>query len=403
VIVHYRADVGRAAESGVESVTGTVADGDLSDNSKHLQIEDGATVRDTVSELRRDPRVAYAVPNFVAHASAVEPNDPGFPLQWNFWGPFGINMPDAWSLASRRKAPGGRGAVVAVLDTGVAYRKLGPYRRAPDLSSFVRGYDFVDYDRYPLDLNGHGTHVSGTIGEGTNNGIGAAGIAYRSRIMPVRTLDAHGAGDTVTISRGIRYAVRHHADVINLSLEFGPSVRASDVPDLLAAIRYARRHGVVVTSVAGNEAAQELPYPARAKGVVAVAATTEDGCQAEYSNAGQDVDLSAPGGGSDAAPGLDAWDQTHCHPGVALDSIYQQTFGSTPGRFTLPSGYYGTSMAAPHVSGLAALLIASGRLGPRPTPAAVEQHMEATARDLGPPGYDVRYGHGLIDAAAALR
>ena len=403
VIVQYRADVGQEVQAEVESLTGTAAEDALPDDSRRLAIEDGESVADTVSELRRDPRVKYAVPNHLAHASAFQPNDPGFPLQWNFWGPNGINMPEAWSLASGLKAPGGRGAVVAVLDTGVAYRRRGRSRRAPDLESFVRGYDFVDEDRYPVDLNGHGTHVAGTIAQSTNNRIGATGIAYRARIMPVRTLDANGIGDVVSISRGIRYAVRHHADVINLSLEFGPSIRAAQIPDLLAAIRYARRHRVVVTGVAGNEAAYELPYPARAKGVIAVAATTEDGCFAEYSNSGYDVDVSAPGGGDDAAPGLDAWDQEHCRPDVPLRSIYQQTFTSALGRFGLPSGFYGTSMAAPHVAGIAALLIASTRLGPRPRPAAVERRIEQTARDLGPPGYDPRYGHGIIDAAAALR
>ena len=403
VIVQYAPDLEAAAQASIESLTGTAAEDGLPGGSKRLRIEDGASVADTVSELRRDPRVAYAVPNHVARASAIHPNDPGFPLQWNFWGPHGINMPEAWSLASGRNAPGGRGAVVAVLDTGVAYRRLGRFRPAPDLRSFARGYDFVDGDRYPLDLNGHGTHVSGTIAEATNNGIAAAGIAYGARIMPVRTLDAYGSGDSVTISSGIRYAVRHHADVINLSLEFGPAVSASDVPNVLAAIRYARRHRVVVTGVAGNETAQELPYPARAKGVIAVGASTENGCQAEYSNSGDDLDVTAPGGGDDAMPGLDPWDQAHCKPGVALHSVYQQTFSSALSRFGLPSGFYGTSMAAPHVAGLAALVIASERLGPRPRPAAVERLIEQTARDLGPPGYDVRYGHGLIDAAAALR
>ena len=403
VIVRYHAGTGQAARSSVESRTGTDSEGELPGGSRKLDIEDGESVRETVLELRRDPRVAYAVPNYVARASALTPNDPGFGLQWNFWGPVGINMPEAWSLASGRGAPGGRGAVVAVLDTGVAYRRLGPFRRAPDLRSFVRGYDFIQHDRYPVDLNGHGTHVAGTIAAATNNGLGTAGIAYGSRIMPVRTLDAHGGGDAVTITRGIRYAVRHHADVINLSLEFGPHVRAADIPDLLAAIRYARRHRVVLTGVAGNEGASSLPYPARAKGVIAVAATTEDGCQAKYSNAGGDVDVAAPGGGDDATPAGDAWDQAQCHPGVPLRSIYQQTFTSSPARFGLPSGYYGTSMAAPHVAGVAALLIASKRLGSRPSPAAVEQRIEQTARDLGPPGFDVRYGHGLIDAAAALR
>lgn len=403
LIVHYRDGTSEADQAAIETTAGTLAAGALPGGSKRLQIQDGQSVDTTVTELRSDPRVDYAVANFRARASAFQPNDPGFPLQWNFWGPFGINMPDAWSVASNRGAPGGRGAVVAVLDTGVAYRSLGAFRRAPDLRSFVRGYDFVDDDRYPFDLNGHGTHVSGTIGESTNNGVAVAGIAYRSRIMPVRTLDVHGAGDTVTISKGIRYAVRHHADVINLSLEFAPFVRASDVPDLLAAIRFARRHRVVITAVAGNEASLGLPYPARAPGVIAVAATTEAGCAADYSNAGPEVDLAAPGGGDDATPGDNPWDLAHCHPGVPGHSIYQQTFDLGLTAFGLPAGYYGTSMAAPHVAGLAALVIASKRLGRHPSPGAVERLIERTARDAGTPGYDVRYGHGLIDAAAALR
>jgi serine protease len=404
-IVHYQADVERAGEAAVESRAGTLVADVLPGGSKRLQIADGESVGQTVAELRDDPRVAYAVPNYVARAGAFHPNDRGFPLQWNFSGPFGINMPEAWSLARRWNAPGGRGATVAVLDTGVAYRNLGPFHRAPDLGAVVRGYDFVDGDPYPLDMNGHGTHVAGTVAEATNNRIGAAGIAFGARIMPVRTLDAYGAGDSVTISSGIRYAVRHGADVINLSLEFPEWVRGADLPDLLAGIRYARRHRVVLTAVAGNEASSaELPFPARAKGVIAVAATTESGCQASYSNTGLQVDVAAPGGGDDATPAADdAWALAHCHPGVPGRSIYQQTFGSDLTSFALPSGYYGTSMAAPHVAGVAALLISSRRLGRRPRPAAVERRIEQTARDIGPPGFDVRHGHGLIDAAAALR
>jgi serine protease len=339
-----------------------------------------------------------------AGATSFYPNDPGFALQWNLAGPYGINMPDAWALASARRAPGGRGVVVAVLDTGVAYRARGRLRQAPDLHSFVRGYDFVDNDPYPLDLNGHGTHVAGTIAEATNNGIGAAGVAYGARIMPVRTLDASGDGDAVTISRGIRYAVSHGAHVINLSLEFPPSVGAAQVPQVLAAIRYAREQGVLIVTVAGNEGmTTDLPFPGRSSGVIAVAATTFHGCKGNYSNAGPEVDVAAPGGGPDAALSDNAWDAEHCRPGGGGRSIYQQTLEPNLLRFALPGGYYGTSMAAPHVAGLAALIIASGKLGSHPAPAAVQQLIERTARDIGPPGYDARYGYGLIDAAAALR
>jgi serine protease len=403
LIVHYHDGTSATDQAAIEAHAGTSAAGSVSGGSKRLLIEDGQSVSATIDELRGDARVEYAVPNERARASAFRPNDPGFPLQWNFWGPYGIDMPEAWPIAARRGAPGGRGVVVAVLDTGIAYRSYRGFRRAPDLRSFVRGYDFVENDRYPFDLNGHGTHVAGTIGESTNNGVAVSGIAYRARIMPVRTLDIHGGGDTVTISRGIRYAVRHHAQVINLSLEFAPWVQAADVPDLLAALRYAHRRGVVVTAVAGNEGSLGLPYPARAPGVIAVAATTESGCAADYSNAGPDVDVAAPGGGDDATPGSNPWDLAHCHPGVAGRSIFQQTFDTRFNAFGLPSGYYGTSMAAPHVAGLAALVIASKRLGAHPSPDAVARLIERTARDAGSPGYDVRYGHGLIDAAAALR
>ena len=404
VIVRFKAGAPPAARARAQSASGTRTAGTLRGGATRLELAGARSVRAAVATLREDPSVAYAVPNYTARASGFYPNDPGFRLQWNFSGPFGINMPDAWELASRRNAPGGRGAIVAVLDTGVAYRALGRMRRAPDLHAFVRGYDFVDDDPYPLDLNGHGTHVAGTIAEATNNDLGAAGIAYGARIMPVRTLDAWGNGNAATISRGIRYAVDHHADVINLSLEFASFIEASDVPELVAAIRDARDHRVVITSVAGNEGkTSALPFPARSSGVIAVAATTADGCQAKYSNAGAQVDVAAPGGGPDAAPADDPWDTAHCRAGLAGRSIYQQTLRPDLVHFALPSGYYGTSMAAPHVAGLAALIIASRRLGRHPAPAAVQQLIEQTARDIGPPGYDVRYGHGLIDAAAALR
>ena len=400
LIVRYRPGTRGVAEALSRAGTARRLPG----GAMRLRVAGRGSVHEALDRFRRDPDVAYAVRNPTARASGFYPNDPGFALQWNLAGPYGINMPDAWALASARSAPGGRGVVVAVLDTGVAYRARGRLRRAPDLHSFVRGYDFVDDDPYPLDLNGHGTHVAGTIAEATNNGIGAAGVAYGARIMPVRTLDASGDGDAVTVTRGIRYAVRHGADVINLSLEFPPSVGAAQLPELLAAIEDARAHGVVITTVAGNEGTSaDLPFPGRSSGVIAVAATTSHGCKGSYSNTGPEVDVAAPGGGPDAALADDPWDVAHCRPGGAGRSIYQQTLEPGLLRFALPAGYYGTSMAAPHVAGLAALIIASGKLGPHPAPVAVQQLIEQTARDIGPAGYDARYGYGLVDAAAALR
>ena len=303
-------------------------------------------------------------------------------------------MPDAWDLAKARKAPGGRGVTVAVLDTGVAYQRFGRYRKAPDLNRFVRGYDYVDDDRHPNDENGHGTHVAGTIAQSTGNRTGAAGIAYQARIMPVRVLDAEGAGDTFAIARGIRYAVRNKAKIINMSLEFDASVRASQIPDLVSAMRYARRKGVLIVAAAGNQADSQVAYPARVKDALAVSATTIRGCLAEYSNVGADVDLTAPGGGRDAVLSDNPYDATTCKPELSGQFIYQQTFTSSVRSFGLPRGYEGTSMAAPHVSGVAALLVASKRLGNRPTPGGAD----ASAR-----GDRARPGPARVRQAVRLR
>ena len=207
----------------------------------------------------------------------------------------------------------------------------------------------------------------------------------------------------MAIAKAIRYAARRRVDVINLSLEFELDVVASEIPEILAAIRFAHRRGAVMVAAAGNRFGRGVAYPARAGQVIAVGATTRNGCQSDYSNAGADLDVVAPGGGVDADPRTGE-ELALCDPGDSGDYIFQQTFrGRGVRRFGLPGGYEGTSMASPHVAGIAALLIATGRLGDNPRPAAVQHHIEATARDLGEPGFDRAYGHGLVDAAAALR
>jgi serine protease len=415
VIVKYRHGAPRVVRAMVQRSTHTSFTARLATGARALRVRGDRSVPATIAALKRHRDVQYAVPDYIAHAAGWIPNDPGFgttlggwaSTQWDMTGPFGVDAPDAWQEAIDAGAPGGRGVTVAVLDTGVAYQDFRRFRRAPDFrrSTFVRGFDFVDNDHHPNDENGHGTHVTMTIAEATNNGTGLTGLAYGVRIMPLRVLDSQGAGDAIAISRAIRYAAKHGAQVINMSLEFDTSVTASQIPEIVSAVRYAHHRNVVMVAASGNEADSAIAYPARTTHVIAVGATTQDGCQADYSNGGHGLALVAPGGGNDAPNSDNPADQANCHPGVDLQPIFQQTFShdGSVRRFALRgSEYEGTSMASPHVAASAALLIASGRLGKRPSANAVADRLEHTARDLGPPGYDTRYGWGLVQPAAAL-
>ena len=416
------AGAGAATETGAEARAGTVAGAANAgaaltgaEGIEVVKVAHGHNIWQAIAQLRRRPGVLYAVPDYIAHqAGGWVPDDRGNTrraqgwesVQWNFLAGAGVDAPDAWAHMFGYHRPGGRGVVIAVLDTGVAYRNWEQFRKSPDFAGtqFVDPYDFVANDPYPLDREGHGTFVAGMLAEATNNKIGLTGLAYGSKIMPVRVLDADGNGDSATIARGIRYAVTHGAQVINLSLEFDITVTGSEIPDIISAIRFAHRHGVVVVAAAGNDSALHLAYPAAAPAVISVGATTLDRCIAAYSNSGAKLDLVAPGGGDDA----NLTNDPNCHPLRNLPAVHQMTFrdfdsitpGSNPTRFSLP-GSYGTSMAAPEVSATAALVIASRILGRHPTPDAILARLEQTATPLGGTQPNPDYGYGLINAGAA--
>lgn len=377
-----------------------------------VKLARGASVAHAVAALRGSPGVAYAVPDYIAHADGFYmPDDRGRSrarggwqsLQWNFLAATGVDAPLAWANLIAAHHPGGRGATVAILDTGVAYRNWHQYRISPDFTGtrFVAPYDFVARNRFPLDREGHGTFVAGTVGEATNNGLAVTGLAYGASIMPVRVLDADGTGDASTIADGIRYAVKHGAQVINLSLEFQIDISPNDIPEIIRAIGSAHQHRVIVVAAAGNEGVDQLAYPARAAPVISVGATTKDRCLADYSNGGTGLDLVAPGGGNDSTVLSDP----NCHPDRQLPTIFQMTFADAyrpnPRRFGLPGGIYGTSMSTPHVAAAAALVIASGILGRHPSPEQVLSRLEQTAQHLGGAWPNQNYGYGLLDAGAA--
>lgn len=337
-------------------------------------------VKEKVSEYRGKQEVEYAEPNYLAHSLMV-PNDPYYSYQWHMQNSVygGIKMESAWDTST------GSGVTVAVIDTGVAYENYGKYKKAPDLAGtlFAPGYDFVDNDTHPNDDNGHGTHVTGTVAQTTNNSLGVAGIAFNSTIMPVKVLDRNGSGTYANVAAGIYFAADNGAKVINLSL--GGS---ADSTTLKNAVAYAYGKGVTIVAAAGNDNSSTISYPAAYDDyVIAVGATRYDETLAYYSNYGPSLDIVAPGGDLRVDQNNDGYG----------DGVLQQTFGRRVDQF----GYYfyqGTSMASPHAAGVAALVIANGVTGPDNVRAA----LQTTAEDKGASGWDATYGWGLVDATAAL-
>jgi serine protease len=309
------------------------------------------------------------------------PNDPKYPLQWHFEA---INVPEAW-MHTR-----GAGAVIAVIDTGVAYKDMRwrniNAKAVPDLAGieFVHGKTFVA-NALPdgLDDHAHGTHVAGTIAQATDNGVGVAGIAHGAKIMPLKVLGGTGSGSVADISNAIRYAADNGAHVINMSLG-GP------LPSrvMAKAVEYAHGKGVTVVCAAGNSAQSKIGYPAAYDGSVAVAATDFEGKRSFYSNWGKQLDVSAPGGDTRSDKNGDG----------QPDGVLQNTIGIQNPSINDYMWFQGTSMASPHAAGVAGLIVSQGVTNPK----EVERIMKETAVHPNNKTWDEQYGAGIIDAEAAV-
>jgi thermitase len=307
----------------------------------------GQSIEKVLDAYRNNPLVEYAEPNIVFHAM-MTPNDTYFSDQWSLKK---VQAPTAWDLGQSADS-----VEIAVIDTGVD-------NTHPDLDGkVINGHDYVDNDNDPMDLNGHGTHVAGVAAAVTNNQQGIAGMAPKAKIYAVRVLDENGEGTLDKVASGIVDAADHGAKVINLSL--GSSQSAQTLKD---AIDYAWNKGAVVVAAAGNDGTSAPTYPAYYNQVLAVAATDNNDHKADFSNYGKWVDVAAPG--------------------VDITSTY------VGGGYKTMSG---TSMAAPHVSGLAALLAAKGLDNTQ-----ILGAIQSTAEDVTGTGSNWEYGR--INALSAMQ
>lgn len=372
-----------------------------------LSLGKNADVLVAAREFSLDPDIDYAQPNYQLSTQMV-PNDPYYAStsSWgqtgdDLWGLKRIQVEKAWDTSQ------GRGIVVAVVDTGLDYNHPDIAKNVyvnsheipgngidDDKNGFVddiRGWDFSENDNDPFDGHGHGTHVSGTIAATGNNGVGIIGVSPGATILPVKAIDNNGVGASSNLASAIIYAAANGADVINNS--WGLPQLGSENKVVEDAVRSAYALGVVVVFAAGNSWQNvERFSPQNMPEVIAVGASTPADHAAGFSNEGS-IDVVAPGGDDDGIhpPAI---------PSYNILSLRATNTGAD--EYGVGSQYIrfaGTSMAAPHVSGLAALILES-----HPDYAAeqVRQTLRRSADDIDTPGFDRNTGYGRINAARAL-
>lgn len=317
------------------------------------------------------PEVEYAEEDGICKALST-PNDEYYSYQWNF---SNLQVPAAWNITE-----GDENVIVAVLDTGV-------YFPLSDLgsTSFVQGFDFINNIPNAFDDNGHGSHVTGTIAQSTNNDIGVAGMANGIKIMPVKVLAYDGYGSWSSLAQAIYFAVNNGAHIINMSL--GGSYYSNTLEE---ACNYAASHNVLLVAAAGNEASSSILYPANFDSVMAIGAVNDINQLAYYSNFGTGIDLVAPGGDFSRTLYNNEYETYY------IAGILQQTYCEGIKDYWF---FQGTSMATPHVSALAALLKSKN---PNLTAKQLKDILISSADDLGAPGYDIYFGYGVINSVNAL-
>lgn len=357
-----------------------------------MAVPAGKTPDEAAVLLAQQDGVLYAEPNNMVRAMgtaipATGPNDTLWKDQWNMANTnSGVHATEAW------RSTQGKGIVVAVIDTGVAYKSTTEngrsYTKATDFAAdtFLPGWDFVNNDAQPLDDNGHGTHIAGTIAQGTHNGVGTAGVAPGVKILPIKVLDENAWGTYADIADGIRYAADNGADVINLSLGGTEYSRY-----LHEAVQYAYGKGCVIIAAAGNEGITNVHYPARfVPYVLSVGSARYDAQRPTYANYGRYIDVVAPGGDVRVDQNKDG----------SVDGIVQQTYVGHDTNTLGYVAYEGTSMSAAHASGVAALVLAYQ--GKDRSPADVARALKYTATDIGAHGKDGDSGYGMLNAGAAI-